>query len=57
MKEIKRKKYNKPEIFKIVIDNKTSIHMLSENGIPDGPPWDEGSIQNKKAEPYKIHKA
>ncbi len=58
MRNIHKKPYQKPEILKINIDNKASIQMLSENGIPDSPPWDSGSINiSKKNEPFKTYKA
>jgi len=50
MKSIK-KPYQKPVIKKLRIDKEISLQLMSENTIPDAPPWAQNT--NRVDNPYK----
>ena len=57
MESNNRRKYQKPEIFKVNIDNLISLLMMSggtEQNAPHGPFGEQNKIQNiRKNDPFK----
>ena len=57
MKTYLKRKYQKPEILKVTIDNVISLVMMSggtENNAPHGPFGEQNKIQNiRKNDPFK----
>jgi len=50
-----KKPYKKPIITMQQVDNNITLVLMSENTIPDSPPWADNNA--KQTDPYKIDKA
>ncbi len=54
---IYKNNYIKPEIRVINLDNAISLWLMSENSIPNAPPWGGKNEKVYYTDPFKIERA